>query len=145
MTRTILAIATSLIASATLFASGAQACISCEYTPEVVRPHLTNQAKRPQKRRVYVAETQQKRLPAPQKTRVAKADPAPAAKTAPTKVATAEAPAEEAQPQREPPVSTAMLLETGRQTTNATPEPAAEVGCKKFFPAVGKTMTVPCE
>lgn len=144
MTRTILAIATTLIASATLLASGAQACISCEYTPEVARAHSTSQPKRLQKQRVYVAQPQ-KRVPAPQKTRIAKADPAPAAKTAPAKVATAEAPAEEAKSQRETPISTAMLLETGRSTATETPETVTDVGCKKFFPAVGKTMTVPCE
>ncbi len=36
MTRTVLAIATALLAATTFFAPAAEACISCAYTPEVV-------------------------------------------------------------------------------------------------------------
>ncbi len=42
MTRTFLATATALIAAGTLLSPAAQACISCEYVPEVVRAHQTN-------------------------------------------------------------------------------------------------------
>jgi hypothetical protein len=41
MNRNILAIATALLAAPALFASAAQACISCEYVPEVVRSSST--------------------------------------------------------------------------------------------------------
>jgi hypothetical protein len=41
VTRTFLATAAAFIAAGTLFTSGAQACISCEYVPEVVRSSST--------------------------------------------------------------------------------------------------------
>ena len=52
MTRTILGIATALLAFATLSAPSAQACISCEYTPEVVTKGLKSQPKTYAKKRV---------------------------------------------------------------------------------------------
>ena len=42
MTRKIFAIATALLAAPALFASAAEACISCEYVPEVVRGSQTS-------------------------------------------------------------------------------------------------------
>lgn len=44
MTRTILAAAAAFLAATTLMADQARACISCEYTPEVVRESLTSRA-----------------------------------------------------------------------------------------------------
>jgi hypothetical protein len=42
MTRTVLAAAAALLGAATLASTSAQACLSCEYVPEVVRPHATS-------------------------------------------------------------------------------------------------------
>lgn len=42
MTRALIATATALIAASTLMSSAAQACLSCEYVPEVVREHATS-------------------------------------------------------------------------------------------------------
>ena len=42
MTRTFLAVAAASAAAMCLFASAAEACISCEYVPEVVRNHTTS-------------------------------------------------------------------------------------------------------
>ena len=41
MTRSVLAIAAALLAGTTVFASTAEACISCDYVPVVVRGYLT--------------------------------------------------------------------------------------------------------
>jgi hypothetical protein len=43
------------------------------------------------------------------------------------------------------PISTAALLETKRLPVEKPDEVVADLGCKKFFPTVGKTLTVPCE
>lgn len=55
MTRTLLVAATSLIA-ASLMLSSAEACISCEYVPEVVRNHTTsNEGSSYRASRVHIA------------------------------------------------------------------------------------------
>lgn len=148
MNRTVLASAFAVIAASTLFGSAAEACISCNYVPEVVNTPSPHDARRAQKKRVIVA--QPRREVAPAKQRIAKADPAPnkvetakAVESAPQKVETATAPAP-AETERKR-ISTAALLESrGRQ-----PEPEAQVaqdvGCKKFFATIGQTLTVPCE
>lgn len=155
MNRTILAIATALLSATTLFASSAQACISCSYVPEVVNtPHPAHAAK---KKRVIVAKEQAAR---PAKKRVAKVETAkaePVAKKAePKKIETAaaapvqtpavtEASATETPVER--PVSASTLLQSGgkkpaEETKVAEAEP---IGCKRFIPTAGVTITVPCE
>ena len=157
MNRTSLAIATALLSATTLFASSAQACISCNYVPEVVNTPHPAHAK---KKRVIVAKQQAAR---PAKKRVVKVETAkvaPVAKKAePKKVETAaaepvqtpvvaEAPATtEAPVERERPVSASTLLQGGgaepaEETKVAEVEP---VGCKRFIPTAGVTVTVPCE
>lgn len=42
MTRIIIATATALVAATTLMSTAANACLSCEYVPEVVRDHATS-------------------------------------------------------------------------------------------------------
>jgi hypothetical protein len=157
MNRTILAIATALLSATTLFASSAKACISCNYVPEVVNTPHPAHAK---KQRVIVAKEQAAR---PAKKRIAKVETAKAApvakKAEPKKVETAaaepvqtpavtEAPATtEATVERERPVSASTLLQSGgakptEETKVAEVEP---IGCKRFIPTAGVTITVPCE
>ena len=50
MTRTILAIATALIAAAVLPSAASAGCISCEYVPEVVRGSQTSDTAKPEPR-----------------------------------------------------------------------------------------------
>jgi hypothetical protein len=137
MTRSVLAAAVALIATATFFTSAAEACISCEYVPEVVNTPVRGKAY--QKKRVVVAaKPAEVRVP---KKRIAK--PAPvtkdvaAARTEPTEAKTEETTATR-------PIPTAALLET-RPTAARTPEVVADLGCKKFFATIGQTLTVPCE
>lgn len=42
MTRAIIATATAFVAATALMSTAAEACLSCEYVPEVVRPHATS-------------------------------------------------------------------------------------------------------
>jgi hypothetical protein len=150
MYRTILISALGLIAATTVFGSAAQACISCEYVPEVVNTPSPHDAKRYQKKRVIVA--QPKRVTPPAKQRIAKADPAPKkveaakpAEVAAPKPVETDAVASSDTPAERKPISTAALLESrGRQAEPET-QVAQEVGCKKFFATIGQTLTVPCE
>lgn len=173
MTRITLTIAAAVMAASTMFTSSAEACISCEYVPEVLK---AGQSKS-RKQQVYASKpTPKKRVAkavpvrkAPKKIDIAKA-PAPkkviqtakapeqakpvetaktetpATETAKTEE-TATAPETTSEP-REKPISTAALLE-GRGNAASEEKPAATdegaTGCKKFFPAVGMTLTVPCE
>ncbi|AHB50300.1 hypothetical protein W911_13765 [Hyphomicrobium nitrativorans NL23] len=163
MTRIFLAIATALLASATLFGTPAEACISCEYTPEVVNtPNPNARGKQPRRHQAK----QKQRSPA--KSQAArKAQPAKA-KAQQVKAAPAPAPAPEiAKAEPEPavveaaPETQAEKVETGPRLTGSSalmqhsipreeePEPVAaaeaEHLCKKFVPAIGSTVSVPCE
>jgi hypothetical protein len=75
--RSILAIATALLGAPALFASAAQACISCEYTPEVVKGSQTSDAPYARARsysvheRVYV----EREHSAPAKKRIVRSEP----------------------------------------------------------------------
>jgi len=152
MTRTLLAIAMALFAATTLFAPGAEACISCEYVPPVVNTPVKSYGaahyrKRPthtaaKKRRIRKAERRivEREIRAVER---AAAD-AIAETTAATKpavstnssIAVAKAVVGEDEG-AEPVKSTAH--------TARKPEASLKVDCKKFFPSVGMTLTVPCE
>lgn len=155
MTRTVLSIATSLFTAAMLFAPAAQACISCEYVPEVLHAgSKSHAAKRVEKKRVVAVSKDVSARPA--KKRIAKAEPvarkAPKkineAKAAPTPVTaepqdtTSTSVADTAQPTG----SETMAAET-TATTSTTPADSqvAHLGCTKFIPAVGVTVAVACE
>ncbi len=154
MNRTILTIAAAALSAGTLFGSAAQACISCEYVPEVVHTPVGGKsfaAKRVEKKRVYVAA---KELPARpvKKQSIAKAEPvAKKVDVAPKKLETAKAAPAETTTAEPKPVSTATLLETGKTKAEPAPAPAetekkvADLGCKKFIPTAGVTISVPCE
>jgi hypothetical protein len=144
MNRTILAIATALLSASTLLASAAQACISCEYTPEVVNTPVRGQSAF-QKKRTYVAVKEIPARPAkkkPAKVAVAKAEPANS--LAPKKVETAKADAVQTKAESKP-VETASLTEVEAAPAAEEQKVAGALTCKKFIPTAGMTVTVPCE
>jgi len=162
--RSLLAIASALLVAPALFATGAQACISCEYTPEVVKGSQTSDAPRYYAREhVYAVERSapaKKRFVAerPVAKAVDTADEAPVAKQAKTEaknenssissaasVASAE-PKTDAKAAR----NESSSISVGEKVAAADPAPAKEVSgkatdCKKFFATVGLTLSVPCE
>lgn len=137
MTRTVLAAAVALIATATSFTSAAEACISCEYVPEVVNTPVRGKAY--QKKRIVVAAK-------PADVRVAKkriVKPAPVTKdVAAAKVDETATQTEDTCAAKQ--IPTAALLEA-KPTAAKKPEIVADLGCKKFFATIGQTLTVPCE
>ncbi len=171
MTRSILAIGISLLAASTLLASAAQAaCIACEYVPEVVRGSRTSDppAYSREYSHVYVRErayaVEREHRGAPVK-RFVKRD-TEAADTTPVKTQAenenssislsaeaATAKTEKADPKPvERENSSIALASTADPATRKTAiadtakEAAFKPGdCKKFFPSVGLTLTVPCE
>lgn len=156
MNRTIFTVAVAALSASMVFGSAAQACISCEYVPEVVNAPVGGKsfaAKRVEKKRIYVAA---KELPARpiKKQSIAKVEPA-AKKVdiAPKKLETAKAAPAEPKTESKP-IETAALAdevetvpasEQKSQTASTEPKAAASVGCKKFIPTVGVTVTIPCE
>jgi len=155
MTRTILAIATALLAVMTVFASAAEACISCEHVPVVARSSSTSYGvKRYKERRFHAQSTANARAIAAAKAK-ARAFAAATAKAKAKAVAAAEAAAAEkvelagATDNENSTISTASLdddeiVETEVEAKDE-PKTSSNVGCKKFFPTVGMTLTVPCE
>jgi hypothetical protein len=165
VTRKIVAITAALLAAPALFASAAQACISCEYTPEVVRGSQTSDAPAHYAReRVYAVERERVARPA---KRIVRSEPVETADTAPvkteannenssisltsTEVAVTE-PAKIAPKAARSENSSISLTSTEAAATAKAPvaetvkEAAAKpIDCKKFFPSVGITLSVPCE
>ena len=152
MTRTILAIATAFLAAMTVFASAAEAGFKVglgfggplpAFTAH--SPSKSYGAKRYKKKRVYRAAKKRKARPAKKrivnrKTFTKKVE---RAKTAPIKTETKN---------ENSTISTALVdtdetVKTETTETKAKDEPEAprNVTCKKFFPTVGMTLTVPCE
>ena len=155
MTRTILAIVTAFLAVTTVFASAAEACLSCEHVPVVVRGSLTSDtATRYTKKRFYARSIAKAKARARASAR-ARAIAAARAKTKAKALAVAKADAAKEVELSEPidtensTISTASLdkSETSdtEETTIEEPKVNKNVGCKKFFPTVGMTLTVPCE
>ncbi len=168
MTRTILATATALVAAVTLSTSAANACISCEYTPEVVRSSSTL----PHTGHYYSAKsyTSNKEHSAPAKRRVVKSEPV-AKKFDTAKVERSEAKAEKKVAKSKVTESSEVAKAESTETKAVDSEsssislasndaaaaekaPVAKAvkevtakptDCKKFFASVGMTLTVPCE
>jgi hypothetical protein len=143
MNRNILAIATALLAAPAFFASAAQACISCNYTPEVVKGHLTSDAPAHYAReRAYTVE----RVARPAK-RIVKSEPV--AKTVDTAETVETAPVKKIAKNENSSISlasTEAAAPAKAAVVENTKEAAAKpVDCKKFFPSVGITLSVPCE
>ncbi len=184
MTRTILAFVTAFLAVATVFASAAEACISCEHVPVVARSSPPSaSAKRYTKKRVNrstkrrKARTAKKRIvkrKTTAKKRIAKrkitAKKVETAKNAPIKsetdnqnltIPTASLDNNaivetKVMPEDEPKTSSyggcmtnGKTLSVGCVVAEAGPrhEPkmTENLGCRRFFPTVGMTLTVPCE
>ena len=145
MTRTVLAIATALLAATTL-APAAEACISCAYVPPVVNSGTSKSsegksyATKPyQKSRSYTAAEERRARVA--KKRVVKSEPASkkveTATTTPVKTGTEN---------ENSTISTAAVdLSDAKQAPVEEAKVDRNVGCKKFFPTVGMTLSVPCE
>lgn len=181
MTRFIIKAAAGMVALGAL-TTAAQACISCEYVPEVVREHSTLREGKSYKRSSHGAghaAQQQKaaaqaraiaamrerqaamqraamqRAAAQAKAKAAKAvaaAPSTAASTAKvettpsTSVALVKADSEAATPADQP----AAKIETASVDKPAADAPKNDVkdepvGCKKFIPAVGVTLSVACK
>ena len=168
MAKAILSFAIAAFAAMTVFATAAEACISCEYVPEVAKsPAKSYNAKRYKKKRINRAARQRKARPAKKRTVKSKTDTkkVETAKTAPTKTQTKNenstittkvetdksAPIKTGTGNENSSISTASLGKDetieAKTETNAKDEPKVtkNVGCKKFFPTVGLTLTVPCD
>lgn len=140
MNRTILTIATVLLAGATLMTSGAEACISCNYRPEVADTPVSGQSYRA-KQRTYVAVA-----PKPTKKRIAKNLPPPKKQAAPKKVAVAKAESVAPKKATEPaPVNKVAEAVTPAADDASAETKVADLGCSKFIATVGTTVAVPCE
>ena len=161
MTRTILAIVTAFLAVTTVFASAEAGCLSCEHVPVVVRGSLTSDtATRYTKKRFYArsiakakARARARAIAAARAKAKARAVAAARAKAKAIAAAKAAAAEEvelsETTDTENSTISTASLgndetIETAAMA-NDEPMVSSNVGCKKFFPTVGMTLTVPCE
>jgi hypothetical protein len=163
MTRTLLATA-ALIAASTLATTGAQACISCEYVPPVVRasstlPHTGHYyaAERYQKKRTIKASVDRpvtKAAKINKQAKIAKAESS--AKFESVKVAKAEPVEKKAEKTIAKAVETENSSVTLASAEDVAPAKvqaedktaavaAKPTDCKKFFAPVGMTHTVPCE
>jgi hypothetical protein len=138
------------LAVAMFFGSTAEACISCNYTPEVVNTPVPGQAKRPAKNRATVdkARPTQKRVvktpPPAEPAGTPKEAEAPKAAETATETAPETAPVESQDDTAASGSATAALNGHEAARTEEPPPPGA-VGCKKFSAAIGATITVPCE
>ena len=143
MAKTLLAITIAFFGAMTVFAPAAEACISCEYVPEVLNstsksnnPSKSYKSKRSTKKRTYTRTKKRKARPAK------KVD---TAKTPPIDVETED---------KNSAISAASVKTNATIVENAVetetkpkdkPRTTKNVGCKKFFPSVGMTLTVTCE
>jgi hypothetical protein len=142
------------LAVAMFFGSTAEACISCNYTPEVVNTPVPGQAKRPAKSRAAVGKAQptQKRVvktrPPAEPADTPKEAEAPKAAETPTETAketTTETAPVESQDDTAASGSATAALNGHEAARTEEPPPPGAVGCKKFSAAIGATITVPCE
>jgi len=155
MTRSILTLAAALFTATAFLASAAEACVSCSYVPPVVHTqvyshHHSYDAERYERKRAYRAAKKRilkakrwiEREPEEEVEPVETVKAAPAPAPAPTP-----APVAEQVESENSSISTASVDNSETANAEATPATAASknVGCKKFFPTVGMTLTVPCE
>lgn len=145
MTRTISAIVTALLAVTVFSASNAEACVSCNYVPEVVNTDPKASAATPRKKGRVNKAVKQPAARQPKK-QIAKPRPAPD-KSDTVDTATKTVPVETQTGTEGSGVSTAALGEgeekpADEANANGT---NGEIGCKKFSPTAGTTINVPCE
>lgn len=183
MIRTIIAFAVALLAWEPLFVSPAAACISCEYTPEVVNtPHPNARKKkrdtvareRPARKRVAPSQiaVPKERAPknvvakevvvapkeetpaevAPTTASVAKEEPAAATYTASKKPSAAPADSDDDRTDTRPSMqastetpAAASADASGASKPIEQAKAPEELGCKKFIPTAGITISVACE
>jgi len=165
VTRTILATAAALVAAATLSTTAANACISCEYVPEVVRssstlPHTghyyavkpyiaSKEHAAPAKRRVVKSEPVAPKLDISKVEAKAEKKVAKVKSTETTDVAKAEPTEKKAAESESSSISLASNDDAAAvkaTVVKAVKEVTAKpTDCKKFFASVGMTLTVPCE
>lgn len=162
MVRTLIALAVLLFAAATLAPSTALACISCNYTPEVVHTPVPGAKKAAPKRAA-----RERSAPAPKRRYVKPRQPEPvqeAAKPAPPPpeeplskpTSTAKSGTEGAEPEagtESSSVSTAKLdggngasdaNEPAPHSDPSAEEPPQRLDCKRFSPTAGTVVPAPC-
>lgn len=169
MSRTVFAVA-AVIAAAIAYGSSAQACISCSYTPEVLKSgssggsysakpskrarDYTEQRERRAKKHVTTRDSEPKKQTREAAAPAAEKSAASAASTEHSTITTsgssianhvkAAATPAAAGPQNEnSTISTKSGTASARPLEQATVE--KNVGCKKYFPSTGLTLSVPCE
>lgn len=147
MTRTILAIGAFLLAASMLFGSAAEACISCEYKPEVLNARPA--AKTYESKGSYGAYDRiqvYKKRAADSARRSKKVAPArvESARAAPTKKQP-EADLKSTEPETATKAGPAPSDSAASDASKEAPKVAEKAGCRKFFPNVGVTVAVPCE
>lgn len=179
MKRTSLAVIAAVAALAA-YGSNAQACISCDYVPEVLKSGEAGSTyrARPSKRVRDYSEQREKRA---SKKRVTTRESAPE-KSAPARASKADEPAKSTASVAPAVTEQSAIttkgtsianqvkasivpVQTGPQTENSTISEAVKessakpdtahpvehvaadktVGCKKYFPSTGLTLSVPCE
>jgi hypothetical protein len=145
MIRTILVASAVLFAAGPLFVSPAAACISCEYTPEVVNTPVPG-AKKHRKKAVAKERPAPKR---PAKREIAAPKPVEPEETYTAAKKPVSAPTEPAagtQPNTGSPAVAAAPTPTGSEPAKPIEEAKApdDVGCKRFSPTAGTTVPVPC-
>lgn len=148
MIRGLLSVAFAAIAGATLLASNANACISCEYTPPVVNtPVKAHAARYYAPKRVYVAQKPSRAAAA--KQRFARAEAARSKPVLPKKVVAAEKAAPEAVvAENSAPADTRSDNDGGDAPTKgkaAEKTKVATATCSKFIATTGTTIQIPCE
>lgn len=160
MIRTILTLTVALLVWQPLLASPSAACISCEYKPEVINTPVGKAGKKKARDTAAKARSIKKRVPS--QVAVPKVEP----KSVEPKVVETKAEPVETYTASKKPVSAPTEPVGGSQpdsgsaavaaasTPPASPEPSKpveeakapeELGCKKFIPTAGITVSVACE
>jgi hypothetical protein len=152
MTKSIIAIATAVLAAATMLTSAAEAGFKVRLGFGGPAPYLTDYNKqsaheyKPAKKRAYRAARRQEKAPVKVSKKSSgtvkvaeKTETAPVVEPAETENSSISvAQVEAKQETLAEPVTTA-------EATPSEPLAARQIDCKKFFATVGMTLTVPCE
>jgi hypothetical protein len=160
MNKTLLAIATAMLAATTLFASAAEAGFKVRLGFGGPLPHFTAHGNsgayhKPRHKRRHVVRRKAKskvhvtkQTSTPKTSDVAKVEDKAEEKAAQnaavnenSSISTAALPKDEASAEE----TAKPATDTSETATIATPKADKKVDCKKFFPSVGMTLTVPCE
>lgn len=141
MTRLLLAAISGIFAFSVLAATGSIACVSCNYTPEVVNTPVNGAAGK----KARAAKAKTRKAPAAAQKRIAKPRPS-VEKPAKSETASKPVPTDQAADGDGSGVSTAALGEDERKPAEQQQaKPSESIGCKKFSPTAGTTIPVPCE